>query len=124
MDSIGDLLVRIKNGYLAQKRSVVCPASKMKTAVLTVLRKTNYISDFKGKTKDIEIILKYENGKPSLKDVKRVSKPGLRIYSGWESIPQVLSGYGTCIISTSKGIMTGKEARKMKIGGEVICKVW
>lgn len=109
---------------MAEKRNVVCPASKTKLAVLTVLKKTNYIVDFKEKSSMIEIVLKYENGHPAMKDVKRVSKPGLRIYTGWDTIPKVLSGFGTCIISTSKGIMTGHEAKRLKMGGEVLCKVW
>jgi small subunit ribosomal protein S8 len=124
MDSIGDLLSRIKNGYLAYKKSVVSPASKMRVAVLQILKKYKYISDFSVKDGEIEIILQYENGKPRMQDVKRVSKPGLRIYAGFTKFPRVMSGYGICIISTSKGVISDKEAKKMKVGGEVLCKVW
>lgn len=124
MDPIGDLLVRIKNGYLVQKKNVVCPTSKIKMELLKVLKKYGFISDFSSVDKMIEISLKYENGEPKMIDVDRVSKPGLRVYAGWKNFPRVMSGYGICIISTSKGVMSDRDAKKIKVGGEVLCKVW
>lgn len=126
LDSVSDLLARIKNGYLARKTSVVSPASKMRKAILAILKKRGYIADFKEKEKtgEIEIILRYEGRNPAMTDIKRVSKPGLRVYSSWQRIPRVMSGMGICILSTSRGVMSDNEARKLKVGGEVVCKVW
>lgn len=126
MDPISDLLIRIKNGYLAYKKSVVCPASKIKLAILSILKKHNYIADYKlsDKTNEIEISLKYVAKKPAMTGVSRVSKLGLRVYSGWGNFPRVMSGYGICIVTTSKGVMTANDAKKIKVGGEILCKVW
>jgi small subunit ribosomal protein S8 len=126
LDPISDLIIRIQNGYLAYKKSVLCPTSKIKVAILNILKKNKFIADFKeSKEKhEIEIILRYEGKQPAMTGVSRVSKLGLRIYSGWKSFPIVMNGYGICIVTTSKGVMTAKEAKKIKMGGEVLCKVW
>jgi small subunit ribosomal protein S8 len=126
LDPISDLLIRIQNGYMAYKKSIMCPASKIKIAILNILKKQGYITDFKEskETHEIEIILKYENKEPAMTGVSRVSKLGLRIYSGWKKLPKVMNGYGICIVTTSKGVMTAKDAKKLKMGGEVLCKVW
>lgn len=126
MDPIGDLLARIKNGYLAYRKSVQVPSSKMKKRILDILKRKNYISDYKESKdkREFEIILSYADKKSAMTNVLRVSKPGLRVYSGWRELPRVMNGFGICIISTSKGILTDNEARKMKMGGEILCKIW
>jgi small subunit ribosomal protein S8 len=126
LDPISDLLIRIQNGYLAYKKSVTCPTSKIKVAILNILKKRGFIADYKENKEnhELEISLKYENKTPAMTGVSRVSKLGLRIYSGWKTFPQVMNGYGICIVTTSKGVMTAKDAKKLKVGGEVLCKVW
>ena len=123
-DPIADMLIRIKNGYSASKQEVEVPFSKIKTEILKILKKEGYIEDFKVQKREIKVKLKYINGRPALSGVKRISSPGQRIYVKKHEIPTVLSGYGIVIISTSQGVMTGKEARARKIGGELICAVW
>jgi small subunit ribosomal protein S8 len=128
-DPIADMLIRIKNALMARHRTVIIPVSKMKLEIARILKEEGYIEDYifidekpQGK---IEIILKYdENKKPVIAGVKRVSKPGRRIYKGYRELPKVLDGLGIAIISTSQGIMTDYEARKRKIGGEVLCEIW
>jgi len=128
-DPIADMLIRIKNALMARHKTVEIPASKMKLEIARILKEEGYIEDFKyidekpqGK---IEIVLKYdENKKPVIAGVKRVSKPGRRIYKGYKDLPKVLDGLGIAIISTSQGIMTDHEARRRKIGGEVLCEIW
>ncbi len=128
-DPIADMLIRIKNALFARHKMVVVSASKLKLAILKVLKEEGYIEDFhyidekpQGK---IQIILKYdENKKPVITGVKRVSKPGRRIYMGYKDLPRVMNGLGIAIVSTSQGIMTDHEARKRRIGGEVICEIW
>ncbi len=128
-DPIADMLIRIKNALMARHRTVIIPVSKMKLEIARILKEEGYIEDYifidekpRGK---IEIILKYdENKKPVIAGVKRVSKPGRRIYKGYRELPKVLDGLGIAIISTSQGIMTDYEARKRKIGGEVLCEIW
>lgn len=128
-DPIADMLTRIKNAYLARHQMVAIPYSKIKEAIGKILVKEGYlkkceISNGKSKTKKIVCELKYKEGKPILENFIRVSKPGRRVYARWEKVPRSLSGFGTTIISTPKGLMTDKEARKKKLGGEVICQVW
>ncbi len=129
-DPIADTLSGIKNAYLAHHQVVEIPYSKIKEKISKVLVKEGYLKECQlSNTKDqvkkkIICKLKYEKGKPALTDLERVSKPGRRVYSHWKKIPRTLSGYGITIISTSKGIMIDKEARKKKLGGEIICKVW
>ncbi len=128
-DPIADMLTRIKNALMARKKTVIVPASKIKLEIARILKEEGYIEDYQyidekpqGK---IEIVLKYdENKRPVIAGLKRVSKPGRRIYMGYRDLPKVLDGLGIAIVSTSQGIMTDYEARKRKIGGEVICEIW
>lgn len=128
-DPIADMLIRIKNALAARHKTLVLPASKLKLAIARVLKEEGYIEDFiyldekpQGK---IQINLKYdENKRPVISKIKRVSKPGRRIYKGYKDLPRVMNGLGIAIISTSQGIMTDHEARKRKIGGEIICEIW
>ncbi len=130
MDLIADFLIRIKNGYLARKKEVVVPYSKLNENLAKILVKEGYLensqvpsSDIKSK-KELVVTLKYEGKKPVLTDVVRLSKPGLRVYLKKAKIPLVLGGLGTMIISTPHGLMTGKEARAKGLGGEAVCKLW
>jgi small subunit ribosomal protein S8 len=131
MDTVADALIRIKNGYMAYKDEVILPYSKLIISICNVLKKEKYIEDFKeAKHKDyknitiLSVTLRYENRKPALTGVERVSKPGLRVYKGKSGIPYVLNGLGIAIISTPKGVMTDKQARKAGLGGEVMAQVW
>ncbi len=126
-DPIADMLTRIRNGQVAGKISVRMPASKQKAAVAQVLKDEGYIKDFataelNGKPA-IDVTLKYFQGSPVIEYVKRVSRPGLRIYKSREELPKVRGGLGIAIVSTSKGVMTDREARKQGHGGEVIAFV-
>ena len=128
-DPIADMLTRIRNAGTAKHETVDVPASKMKVAIAQILLDEGYIKSFQliddGTQGIIRITLKYlANKERAIQGLKRVSKPGLRIYAGADELPQVLKGLGIAIISTSKGIMTDKEARKQNIGGEVLAFVW
>jgi len=128
-DPIADMLIRIKNASMARHKSVIVPASKIKLEIARILKEEGYIEDFKyieeKPQAKIEIILKYdENKRPVIAGVKRVSKPGRRIYRGYRNLPKVLDGFGIAIVSTPQGIMTDHEARKRKVGGEVLCEIW
>uniref|UniRef100_A0A7V4N3G5 Small ribosomal subunit protein uS8 n=1 Tax=Thermodesulfobacterium geofontis TaxID=1295609 RepID=A0A7V4N3G5_9BACT len=128
-DPIGDMLIRLKNALMARHKSVIVSASKIKLEIARILKEEGYIEDYKyikeGTQPKIEIILKYdENKRPVIAGVKRISKPGRRIYKGYRDLPKVFDGFGIAIISTSQGIMTDHEARKRKVGGEVICEIW
>jgi len=126
-DPIADMLTRIRNGQAAGKTSVVLPASKKKMAIANVLKGEGYISDVNAIEIDgkpsMEISLKYFQGRPVIDMVKRVSRPGLRIYKGRDELPKVRGGLGIAIVSTSRGLMTDREARKQGHGGEVIAFV-
>lgn len=130
-DTIADLLTRIRNANTAKHDSVDIPASNMKKAIVQILVDEGYVKNFtvledKNNTQGtIRVFLKYGAGKtPVINGLKRVSKPGLRIYSGVEDMPKVLRGLGVAILSTSKGVMTDKKAREMNIGGEVLAYIW
>lgn len=127
-DPITDMLTRIKNAYLAKKRTVNVPHSKVKEAIAQVLVDKKYIHGFEvtgnSPQPQLVITLAYDGKRPMLTDVKRVSKPGRRMYAPALRIPKTLGGYGLTIISTSKGIMSDADARKQNIGGEVLCQVW
>ena len=128
-DTIADLLTRIRNAQSAKHDTVDIPASNMKKAICQILVDEGYVKSFTvtedGKQGVITVTLKYvEGGVPAIKGLKRVSKPGLRIYSNAAELPKVMKGLGTAIISTSKGVMTDREARKMNIGGEVLAFIW
>ncbi len=126
-DPIADMLTRIRNGQAANKSSVQMPASKKKLAVAKVLKDEGYIIDYQQIEVDgkpvLEIQLKYFQGRPVIEYIKRVSRPGLRIYKGRDELPRVRGGLGIAIVSTSKGVMTDREARKLGHGGEVIAYV-
>lgn len=129
-DPISDMIVRIKNANARKHRQVSMPHSKLKMQILNILQNEGYISEVKiieeknSPKKDIIVTLKYKGNDRVITDIKRISKPGLRIYASVESIPQVQSGFGVAIISTSKGLLTDKEARKENIGGEVLAYIW
>ena len=120
-DPIADMLTRIRNANSAKHKTVDIPASKMKTAIAEILFKEGYIKSFG----IIRITLKYdEKGNRVIDGIKRISKPGLRVYAGKEELPKVLNGLGIAIVSTSKGLKTDKEAREAGIGGEVLAYIW
>ena len=126
-DPISDMLTRIRNALAAKHDDILIPSSKLKFKLASILEKERYVGqrkevDVAGK-KNIKIKLRYENNKPSINSIKRVSKPGLRVYCGKDELPNVLQGYGVSIISTPQGLMTNKDARKNGIGGEVICEI-
>ena len=130
-DVIADMLTRIRNANDAKHATVEIPASNMKKAIAEILVNEGYIKSFnikdaeEGKQGTIVVSLKYGAGKAKvIRGIKRVSKPGLRIYAGYEDMPKVMNGLGIAIVSTSKGIMTDKKARALKVGGEVIAFVW
>ena len=129
-DTIADMLTRIRNANSAKHESVDIPASNMKKAIAQILVDEGYVKNFQviedGKQGIIRMTLKYEGASrtPVLSGLKRVSKPGLRIYSGSDEMPRVMKGIGTAIVSTSKGVMTDKEARKLHVGGEVLAFIW
>ena len=128
-DTIADLLTRIRNAASAKHDTVEIPASNMKKATCQILVDEGYIKSFSvtedGKQGMIKVVLKYGEGKtPVIKGLRRVSKPGLRIYSNVEDLPKVMKGLGIAIISTSKGVMTDRQARKENVGGEVLAFIW
>ena len=126
-DVIADMLTRIRNALNAKHETVEIPASNTKKAIAEILLKEGYISNveiLEGVQGTIKVTLKYENNQKVITGLKRVSKPGLRVYVGADEVPQVLGGLGIVILSTSKGIMTGKEAKKAHQGGEVLAYVW
>lgn len=124
-DPIGDALARIKNGYMASRVDVELLYSKLIMKLCELLEKEGYVDSCK-KTSDrvIKVTLKYEDKEPALTNVKRISKPGLRVYKGVKQVPSVLNGMGIAVISTPKGLMTGKQARKEGVGGELMALVW
>jgi small subunit ribosomal protein S8 len=127
-DPISDFLTRIRNASKARKVKVEIPSSKMKAGLAEILKKNGYIYDFKvdedNKQNVITVLLKYSDGVPAINGLKRISKPGLRIYKKSDELPRVLNGLGTAVISTSKGLLTEKEARRQSAGGEVVCYIW
>lgn len=128
-DIIGDMLTRIRNGLKAGKKVVVCPASEARQGVLNVLIEEGFILGFEKKPvrpgiENLDITLKYFEGKPAIQEVKRVSKPGCRVYAKADELPRVYNGLGISIISTSKGVMTDAKARELGLGGEVLCSVF
>ena len=126
-DPIADMLTRIRNGQSAGKKSVKLPSSKLKVAIVTVLKEEGYITDYKlektANHTEMTVDLKYYQGVPVIENVKRVSRPGLRIYKSKDDLPKVLAGLGIAIVSTSNGVMTDRAARAIGYGGEVLCTV-
>ncbi len=128
-DPIGDMFTRIRNGQMRNLNHVNIPASKFRSKILEILKSEGYINSFylendKKNLKTIKVNLKYYEGSPVIKEIKRISKPGRRVYSRANSIPKILNGLGMAIISTSQGVMSDMEARKNNVGGEIICKVF
>ncbi len=127
-DPIGDMLARIKNSQVRNHKKIQLPSSKFKVKIVEVLKSEGYIIDFKvdddEKKPNLEINLKYNLGNPVISNIERISKPGRRIFSSAESLPKINNGLGIAIVSTPKGVMTDVDARKQKIGGEIICKVF
>ena len=128
-DPIADLLTRIRNGVSAQKRWIDIPSSNFKKRILFVLKEESYLKDFffikDGSKEKIRVFLKYDyKGNPVIESIKRVSKPGLRVYVGVGEAPRVLDGLGISILSTSKGVLSNKSATKLGVGGEIICEVY
>ena len=129
VDPIGDMLTRIRNGQMRSLNKINIPFSNFRLKILEVLKKEGYIIDFnidngKQKIKFVSVDLKYYEGQPVIKEIKRVSKPGRRVYSKSTSIPKVLNGLGLAILSTSKGVMSDTDAIKNNLGGEIICKLF
>lgn len=129
MDTIGEFLTRIRNAGLAKHEKVDVPASKLRVGIATVLRDNGYIRNFKvvkdGKQGMMRVYLQYsDDGRHAITDVNRASRPGRRLYVQCEKIPNVRSGFGMAILSTSKGVMGSREAAEKKVGGELICTVW
>ena len=127
-DPIGDMLARIKNSLLRNYKKIEMPSSKFKAKIAEVLKNEGYIIDYKivseSKLPQLEIMLKYNSGNPVISSIERVSKPGRRIFSSAESLPKINNGLGIAILSTPKGVMSDIDARKNKVGGEIICKVF
>ncbi len=127
-DPIADMIIRIKNALLAKHDKVSVPHSRMKEEISKILLNNQYVEEYHIEPKmpqpDIIFRLKYINKTPAITDVRRVSTPGRRVYMPSNKIPRALGGYGITIVSTSKGIMTDKDARKQNVGGEVLCQIW
>ena len=128
-DPIGDMIARIKNASLRNYKKVKIPSSKFKSKIADVLKNEGFIIDYKidaneSKKQNILIDLKYHYGNPVINNIERISKPGRRIYSRAESVPKINNGLGIAILSTPKGVMSDMDARKQKVGGEIICKVF
>ena len=128
-DPVADMLTRIRNALQAAHEIVNIPSSTLKINLANVLKSEGYIKNLRiisdGQHRYIRVFLKFDkNGIPVIEGLKRISKPSCRVYAGYNEIPEVLNGYGVSIVSTSKGIMTDREARKQRVGGEILCAVW
>ncbi len=127
-DAIGDFLTRVRNGQRAKHKIVDTPASKMKEAIASILKEQGFITDYERINDSVQgtlrVKLRYHNGAPAIREIKRVSRPGIRRYAAVEDIPRVYNGLGIAIVSTSYGLMTDKQARMKNVGGEILCTVW
>jgi small subunit ribosomal protein S8 len=128
-DPLGDMLTRIRNAQQRRRPKVSTPASNLRVRVLDVLQEEGYIRgytriDHRAGVSELEIELKYANGQPAIREIKRISKPGRRVYSAMRDLPSVANGLGVAILSTPKGVMTDTRAREEKVGGEVLCSVF
>jgi small subunit ribosomal protein S8 len=126
-DPLGDMLTRIRNGQSARKSAIKSPASRLRINVLEVLRREGYIRGYEREQdghQELSIELKYHNGAPVIRELKRVSKPGRRVYSGVKELPKVYNGLGIAIVSTPRGVLSDSEARDAHVGGEVLCTVF
>jgi len=127
-DPISDFLTRVRNASKARKLRVDVPASKMKKNLAEILKTQKFINDYSvvedNKQNILRLELKYSNGNPAISGLRKISKPGLRVYKKSDELPKVLNGLGVAVVSTSQGLLTDKEARKQAIGGEVVCYIW
>ena len=128
-DPIADMLTRVRNAIVARHPKVDVPASKLKTEIARILKEEGYITNYKvaeeGAKKTIKIYLKYGNdSRPVISEIERVSRPGCRVYVGQQNIPRVLGGLGINILTTPRGVMTGRAAHREKVGGEILCRIW
>ena len=127
-DPISDLLTRIRNATNAKKLRVDIPSSNMKKNLVEILKQNKFIHDYEviedNKQNILRLILKYTNGQSAISGLKKISTPGLRVYKSSDSLPRVLNGLGIAVISTSRGLMTDKEARSKSLGGEIVCHIW
>ncbi len=127
-DPIADFLTRIRNASKAKKLRVDIPASNMKKSLAEILKSQNFIKDYSvvedNKQNIIRVELKYSNGSPAISGLKRISKPGLRVYKNSNDLPRVLNGLGVAVISTPKGLLTDRDARTQAVGGEIVCYIW
>ncbi len=128
-DPIADMLTRVRNALAARHPKVDVPASKLKTEIARILKEEGYITNYKvaeeGAKKTIKIYLKYgADSKPVISEIERVSRPGCRVYVGQQNIPRVLGGLGINILTTPRGVMTGRAAHREKVGGEILCRIW
>jgi small subunit ribosomal protein S8 len=127
-DPVADLLTRLRNAAIARQRRVDVPASNLKKAITKILFEQHYIDKYSELDTTVQgtirIYLKYYNGKPVLSGLRRISVPGRRVYAGAGELPRVLNGLGVAIISTNRGVMTDKDARRLNVGGEIICYIW
>ena len=127
-DQIADLITRIRNAIMVNKNEISVPASKLKLAILESLKRTNFIADYNiieaTPRNSIHVIINEANEASRINEITKVSKPGRRVYAGVDELPKVKSGRGIVLISTSKGVMTGDEAKKARLGGEILVKVW
>ena len=128
-DPIADYCTRIRNGYSSKKRWIDIPSSQLKKRISLVLKEEGYIDNFvfvnkESKKEDIRIFLRYDNDVPAITTIEKISKPGKRVYVSVSDIPRVLNGLGISVISSSKGVVSNKVARELKVGGELLCNVW
>jgi len=128
MDVVANMFTAIKNGQKVEKKEIIIPFSKLKENIAKILKEEGYLINFKKIKKQkkvfLRLILKYQNGKPVIFEIKRISKPGRRVYINKKTITPVLGGLGIAVLSTSQGVMTAKNAKKLGVGGEIICQIW
>ena len=123
-DPIADMLTRIRNAHLALHKEVSVPRSKIKLVIAQILKDEGYVEDVTAEDANIKLTLKYSKGKPVILGLKKISKPGRRVYVGAGEIPSVQNGLGICIVSTSSGLLPGGTAREKNVGGELLCEIW
>jgi small subunit ribosomal protein S8 len=123
-DPIADMLTRVRNAHLALHKEVSVPRSKMKESIASILKAEGYVNDFSVEDREIKITLKYVKGKAVIAGLKRISKPGRRVYVGAQDVPAVQNGLGICILSTSRGVLEGIAAKEANAGGELLCEIW
>ncbi len=124
VDPIADMLTRLRNAQMALHKEVSVPESKMKSAIIKILLDEGYVAGVDTSERDMKVTLKYVDGKAALSGLKRISKPGRKVYVSKDRIPMVQNGLGICILSTSQGIMSGHKANKVGVGGELLCEIW